>query len=292
MAKKKKRRIQAPSLSALDKGIYYCLIACSIVAGLFLYPAIIGNFRRSVFEDTHMLAQGNPSIAILGFFGLFMSGGLALAFDWLKRRKQPIFGKANIKYGPPQWKPVYPLLSKQFWNNLYSNKKHLMIGALCILVFVFVIVIVTSLGLPSRECLYDDGSISVYNSFNEKTAEYSHSDVVGIRIYTRTYHDRRGSDDWGIEIKISMNDGEDFFFSYMDFQTMDENIRGSITGMYQIKTSFDPSIITIDGKDNVAHVVRDMNLNQQEIELLYLLFDAGEPPSAERNMNLSDLKKR
>ena len=76
-----------------------------------------------------------------------------------------------------------------------------------------------------------------------------------------------------------MNDGEDFFFSYSDFQTMDENIRGSITGMYKIKMCFDPSIITIDGKENVAYVVRDMHLNQQETELLYLLFDAGEPPT-------------
>ena len=199
--------------------------------------------------------------------------------DWLRRRKQPILGKSNIKYGPPKWKPVYPLLSKQFWNNLYSNKKRLMFLVLCMLVLIFVVVSVTSLVLPLRECLYDDGSISVYNSFNEKTEEYSKSNVIGIRIYTRTYHDRRGPDDWGIEIKISMNDGEDFFFSYSDFQTMDENIRGSITGMYQIKMSFDPSIITIDGKENVAYVTRDMHLNQQETELLYLLFDAGEPPT-------------
>ena len=128
----------------------------------------------------------------------------------------------------------------------------------------------------------DDGSISVYNSFNEKTEVYNKSDVIGIRIYTRTYLDRQGPDDWGIGIEISMNNGEDFFFSYSDFQTMDEHIRGSITGMYQIKTSFEPSIITIDGKENVAYVVRDMHLNQEEIELLYLLFDANELPIEEK----------
>lgn len=108
IAKKKKRRIQAPSLSALDKGIYFCLIACFIVAGLFLYPAIIGNFRRSVFKDIHILAQGNPSIVILGFFGMFIGGGFALAFDWLRRKKQPIFGKTNIKNGPPLCNLVGP----------------------------------------------------------------------------------------------------------------------------------------------------------------------------------------
>ena len=282
MAKKKKRRVQAPSLSALDKGIYYCLIACSIIVGLFLYPALIGNFRSSVFQDTHILAQSTPSTVILTFFGMFIGGGFALSFNWLRRRKQPIFGKTNVKYGPPQWKPVYPLLSKQFWNNLYSNKRRLMIGVLCILTFVFVVVIVTSLGSPPRECLYDDGSISVYNVFNENTAEYRQSDVTEIRIYTRTYHKRRGLDDWGFEIKISMNDGEDFFFSYRDFQTIDDSIRGSITGMYQIKMCFDPSIITIDGEESLAYVARDMHLNQEEIELLYMLFDAGELPPEEK----------
>ena len=278
MAKKKKRRIQAPSLSVLDKGIYYCLIAFSCVAGLFLYPAIIGNFRRSIFQDTHILAQGNPGIVILGFFGLFMGGGFALAFDWLRRKKQPIFGKSDVKYGPPQWKPIYPLLSKQFWFALYSNKKRMVLSGLCALALIVTVVFVAMLGLPPRECLYDDGSILVYNCFNEKTAEYSHSDVEKIRIYTRTYHDRRGPDNWGIEMKLSMKGGEEFFFSYRDFQTTDDKVGGSIAGMYQIKISFDPSIITVDGKENVAYVARDMNLNQQEIDLLYLLFDVGDPP--------------
>jgi hypothetical protein len=277
MAKKKKRRIQAPSLSVLDKGIYYCLIAFSCVAGLFLYPAIIGNFRKSIFQDTHILAQGSPSVVILVLFGLFMGGGFALAFDWLRRKKQPIFGKCDVNYEPPQWKTIYPLLSKQFWFTLYSNKKRMVLGGLCVLAFIIAVVFVTMLGLTPRECLYDDGSISVYNCFNEKTAEYSHSDVEEIRIYTRTYHDRRGSDDWGIEMKLSMKDGEEFIFPYRDFQTTDDKVRGSITGMYQIKTCFDPSIITIDGKENVAYVACDMYLNQQEVELLYMLFEAGEP---------------
>ncbi len=277
MAKIKKRRIQAPSLSALDKGIYYCLIVCSIAAGLFLNPVIIGNFRRSIFQNIHILAQGNPSIVIPSLLGPFIGGGLALIFDWLRRKKQPIFGKSSIKYGPPQWKPVYPLLSKQFWKNLFSNKKHLLTVTLCILILVLLVIFATLLALYPRECLYDDGSITVYNCLNEKTSEYSRSDVTQLRIYTRTYRNRRGPDDWGIEIKFLMNDGKDFFFSYNDFQTLDNDIRGSITGMYQIKSVFDPSIITIDGIDNIPEVIRDMDLNQKETELLYLLFGAGVP---------------
>ena len=277
MAKKKKRRIQAPSLSALDKTIYYCLITASVLTGLFMYPAMIGRFRQSVFEDIHILAQNTIGIVPLGFFGMFIGGGFALIFNWLRRKKQPIFGKINIKYGPPQWKPIYPMFSKQFWFALYSDKKRMVLGGLCALALAIAVVFVTILGLSPRECLYDDGSILSYNYFNEKKAEYSHSDVEEIRIYTRTYYDRRGADDWGIEMKLSMKDGEEFFFSYRDFQTTDDKVRGSITGMYQIKVCFDPSIITIDGKENISYVARDMNLNQQEIDLLNLLFEVTDP---------------
>ena len=72
MAKKKKRRIQAPSLSVLDKTLYYCLITASVLIGLFMYPATIGHFRQSVFEDIHILAQNTIGIVPLGFFGMFI----------------------------------------------------------------------------------------------------------------------------------------------------------------------------------------------------------------------------
>ncbi len=278
MAKKKKRAMKAPGLSRLDRGIYYCLIACSCVTGLFLYPVIIGNLRQSVFRDTHILAQGNPGNVILIFFGMFIGGGFALFFDWMRRKRQPIFGKAGIQYGPPQWKSVYPLLSKQFLGHVSFRKKHLAIGVLCFFVFVFVVLFVTSLGLHPRECLYDDGSILVYNCFNEKTAEYSQGDVAGIRIYTQADRKRRGHKRWGIEMEISMNDGETFFFSHGDFQMRNEMIHGSITGMTQIKACFDLSIITLDGEGYLSSVVRDMDLNKQEEELLYLLFDVGQLP--------------
>ena len=270
---KKKRRLQAPSLSALDRGIYYSLIACSLVAALFLYPVIIGRFRQSVFEDTHILAQNNPGMVILCVWGLFAGGGFGLGLDWLRRKKQPIFGKSNVRYGPPQWKPVYPLFSKRFWSNLASRKKLLATVIICAVVFLLSVGASILLGLPPRECLYDDGSIRVYNCLNVCTDRYSSSDVEEISIFTRTYYNRGGPDDWGIVIKMSMNDGEDFFFSYNDFQTLDDNIRGCLTGINQVKACFDSQIIMIDGEENLPYVVQDMNLNEHEIEQLYLLFD-------------------
>ena len=281
MAKKKKRRLQVPSLSALDTGIYAFLMVCAVAVGLFFYPMAIGQYRRSVYQDTHILAQDQPGTVFLCLFGLAVGGAIAMALDWLRRRKQPIFGKANIKYGPPQWKPVYPLLSKQFWKIFCANQKRLMIGVLCVLVFAVLVVSVTALGLPPGERLYDDGRICVYNSFREKTREYGPADLAEIRISTCSYSGWRGGyRTWGIEMEILMADGAKFAFSNREFHNEDENIHGAIGGMTQIKAIFDPGIITVSGKEALAKAVRDMNLNREETELLYRLFDAGEPPAA------------
>ena len=276
MAKKKKRRIQAPSLSKLDKGIYYCLTACFFAAAIFLYPVIVGTFRRSVFENRHILAQNNTGIVIPVFFCMFLFLGFAVGIDWLRRKKQPIFGKSNVQYGPPQWKPIYPLLSKPFWKNLCSNKKSLTISVLCTMLLLAIMTAVTALGLPPRECLYDDGRILAYNCLNEETEKYSPSDVE--RILISTYRSGgRGSRPWGIEIKISMRDGKEFLFRDRDFQTLDDHIRGSLTGMHRIKSCFDPGIITCFGENNIPDVIRDKDLNEQEAEMLYLLFDMNAP---------------
>lgn len=277
MAKKKKRRIQVPSLSSFDKGIYYFLITCSILGGAILYPAIIGKYRQSIFENPHILAQGNYGIAILVFGGILLGGALALGLDWLRRKKQPIFGKSNITYGPPQWKPIYPLVSRQFWANLLSDKP-LLLKKLSIILMIFLFVsFATLLAIPPRDCLYDDGSILVYNCFDRIKYSYSKSDVTEIKIFTRTYYQRNAPDDWGIEIKLSMRDGRAFNYPYSHFRSQNKDIHGSISGMYQIKQLFNAKIITIQGIDNIPNVIEDMNLNQQEIELLHLLFDLEIP---------------
>lgn len=276
MAKKRKRKIKAPALSSMDRGIYYLLVACSVIAGMFLYPWIIGNFRSKVFQDTRILAQDNPSIILCGF-GLLMGAGSALLLDWLRRKKQPIFGKRNLKYGPPEWKPIYPLFSKAFWHNACQQKKRMFGWITLFLLTVFTIFCVSFLGLYPRNCLYDNGSVRVYNCFNENSVSYDPVDVTQIRIFTREYYDRRGSDDFGVELEITMADGEDFFFHFDEFKRQDENIKGFLTGMHQIKNAFDPSLVTFEGKENLQKVIRDQNLNAQESELLWLLFDVHDP---------------
>ena len=271
MAKKKKQRVKAPAMSSLDKGIYYFLIGCSAAAAFFAAAFIIGAYRQRVFADARILAQENTGVAILFFLGMFLGGGMVAIFDWLRRKKQPIFGKANIQYGSSQWKPVYPVFSRAFWKHVFSGKKNIA-KAMMTMLLIVAVVAVTLLALPPRECLFDDGSVLVYNCFNENTAEYTHSDVEEIRIYTCTFHDR-GHDDWGVAMDVLMRDGERFLFTYKDFRTLDGSIRGAFRGMFQIRACFEASMVTIEGREMVPYVIEDLFLNEQEIADLHLLFD-------------------
>lgn len=147
---------------------------------------------------------------------------------------------------------------------------------LCIVLLLAIMTAETVLGLPPRECLYDDGRILTYNCLNEETAKYSPSDVEWILI--STYRSGgRGYRPWGIEIKIIMRDGKEFLFQDRDFQTLDDHIRGSLTGMHRIKSCFDPDIGTYFGENDIPDVIRDKDLNEQEAEMLYLLFDMDAP---------------
>lgn len=271
MAKKKKRRIQAPSLSSIDKGIYYVSITVFLLSGLFFYPAIIGNYRKQLFQSENVLAISGFEF-LLVFLGLALGGGLASLMYCLLQKKQPILGKYNVTYGPPQWKPVYPLFSKQFWRITVKNKNRMITACLTALLIVLIVPILTLFCLQPRKCLHDDGSIAVYNYLNENTATYKASDVEKIRIYTRVFSHKR-VDKYGIELEFTMNNGEQFWFAYNEFRAGSEDIRGSIAGAVYIKSLFDSTVITIEEHVDIQDVIDSMNLNSQEIELLYDLLE-------------------
>ena len=270
MTKKKKQKPKTPSLSKLDKTIYYILIAISCAASIFLAPIVIANFEKSVFEDPHILAQNGSAMIIFIFATLFAGAGFALLFDWLRRKRQPIFGKSDVNY-ITYAKPLYPLFSKQFWENMFRSKKKASLFGCCILffiLFIFIIPPITKLTLTPRNRLYDDGSIEVRNCLNEITEQYSPSDVEEIKFYTQLYQERRRKHtkySWRFEIKISMQDGKSFLFLYGDFQSME--------AVYQAKNCFSPDVVTVEGEENIESVIQDMNLDEHESELLYRIFE-------------------
>lgn len=264
MAKKKKRRLQTPSLSPFDQGLYILLDILSPVIGILGFASLIGTYRKSVLQDPHVLALSGANSGLM-MLGLVLGGCFLALFETLRQKKQPIFGKSGIQYGPPRYKPVYPLFSRAFWR--YHQKKVLpILGGM--LVLFMVLSILTALVLPLRTCLFDDGSIVSYNSRNEEACRYEAADITEVRLYTDTIR-RKGIDDWTFGIQFTTAKGSSYDFLYSEFRHDDLEIRD----MLRCKALFSHAALRIDGADRLSTVVKDQNLTPEETELLYELFE-------------------
>lgn len=258
---KKKKKSPKCRLSKTDKNIYKILTVLPPIFSTILTVTTFKRLQKSVFENTHILAQKSPLLLVFLFSGI--ASGLIIAgiFHRLKGKKQPIFKKF-------EGSPNAPIFSRHFWKVLFSERKKSMTVGLCAFLLVIVLPLITFFSLNSKERLYDDGSISVYNILNENTEQYVTADVEEFRIDTRLYRERSRKHtkySWRFEIKISMQDGKSFLFLYGDFPSME--------AVYQAKNCFSPDVVTVEGEENIESVIQDMNLDEHESELLYRIFE-------------------
>jgi hypothetical protein len=178
----KKKKSKLPPLSKKDKNIYKFLFVLSfILSGVAI---LISNayFRRVQFEDPHVVAQHNYGTLFLMFLYVFTGMIFAAFFDRLKNKKQPIFGNPEVNYTAFQ-KPLYPIFTQKFWKALFLNKKKLSAFVICTLLIMFSLSLATSLSLKPRECLYDNGNVFTYNSFDEVKKQYTVEDATEIKIH-------------------------------------------------------------------------------------------------------------
>lgn len=264
MANKKKRRPQTPSLSPFDQGLYILLDILSPVICILGFASLIGTYRKCILQDPRVLALSGANGGLM-MLGLVLGGCLLTLFETLRQKKQPIFGKSGIRYGPPRYKCVYPLFSRAFWK--FHRQKVLPVLA-GILALVMVLGIVTVMALPLRTCLFDDGSIVSYNSRNEEVCRYEASDITEIRVHTDTIH-RKGLDDWTFGIRLTTDKGSSYDFLYSEFRHDDLEIRN----MLRIKALLAHAALRIDDASRLPTVVKDQNLTPEETELLYELFE-------------------
>ena len=71
-------------------------------------------------------------------------------------------------------------------------------------------------------------------------------------------------------MQISMYDGKTFSFSYSDFRTIED--------IDLAKKLFDPKIIVIEDQEHIERAIRDMELDAEEAEWIYKIFETT-PPS-------------
>lgn len=279
MAKKRRkprRRPQIPALSRGDKAIYIMLMILSPVAGFgLLYLATRWQIRIAA-EGGALAAATNPLGGVLLFLFAFFHAGIFLQ---LKQDKVHLFGRRDITYGPPQWREAYPIFRKhpkverkpgELWSLRWRWRAYLTAWAVVLLVFFLL--------LCPRSAWNADGSVVVYNSFNQVREEYTIEEIDQVCFetaffrtggkYTRHYKS-------GVQACVTTSDGEVFRFDYRDFNYISDESDDGLSAMVRLKDIFDPDIVEyrIDPENDLEDVISDRNYDEEMIDLLHQLFD-------------------
>ena len=134
------------------------------------------------------------------------------------------------------------------------------------------------LSFSGRICLTQDGSVQVYNAFNQIKEEYHPEQIESVTFdtYLQSNHYRRRSisyyfrdRDWKCSVNITVLGGKEYSFVQGNFrEPMDP-----LETMTHLKMLYPPEIITYEGTDHLHDVALDNHFTEEETKMLYELFD-------------------
>ena len=278
MARKAKKKIHPmPKLGWKDQLLYWTAMLTTGVGAfaLLLFPA----YYRDKLSDSNPLAlswstgEGSLHHLWLGFW-LFFACILIITVFYQKRI--PVFGRSDIRYGPPAYPRVYPLFMKNKPKHWQSEKarikavsrRRIIIG---ILVVSFLIcAALYPLSLHGRFELLNDGTVVVFDSHNEEITHYTINDIDDVILDTdKTSGGRYSSGSSYARVKITFDDGDDCSFSVISFA---DNWTDAIHNAQRLKEIYG-SILHIEGTEDLWKVVLDTDMTAAEEALLYELFE-------------------
>lgn len=284
MARKAKKKIhQMPPLSFVDKLIYWTVMALQVVFFLALmFGALLLREKIAFSDETVVAASEHISLwwMIVPSFSL-----LIVVIPWGRwyQDRRPLFGRRNFKYGPPAWPRTYPLLMKNkppVWVS-ERKKKEKRQFAIAMIVVLLLSFIPYPWSLYGRDCLRDDGSIVQYNMFNRQIREFQSGQIAEIKIRTFKYStggQYNWGSCWGVEMVFKTDSGKKYCFDSREFRSDREaEIEYWLSWMFQIKGRYDPDLIRYDGVKHLKSVIAYQSLNQEEVQLLYQLFNEPYP---------------
>lgn len=272
----------AEPLWIVDRLVYWFLLLVDLAVS-FSYgfvPMLLQ--KRIAFSEKGVVAYWTHASllwALLGFFLFFLPTFLIWVNYYNKR--QPIFGKNRlssheIKYPNYAEKKRKMAKKEAAWKRKSHRSLKITIAALILSSFLF-----PPLAVYGRDCLYEDGSIRVYDLFNRVSEEYGPEDAVALEIgisgRRRTRRSRRKR--WNVSLEITCANGESFYFTSEYFiGGRTGEIRLWLTEMLELKARFDPEKISYNDSHKLPNLVEDRHLSEEEQALLYELFSVEESP--------------
>ncbi len=280
MAKKKKdrkKKPQYPPLSLLDKSIYIGLFVLSIALLVIATYVILGYLPRLGLRDVDvMVSHKGASIlwAIPFFLYWILTGGLI--FELLNVSKKPIFGNPKIQYESSEWKRTYPIFDKRYRRkpcHKRAVKDRLAFCGIWLAGMLLVLGLAFFSVFGRADFLYD-GSVRVYNVWNQEKEVYAVSDIVDVKLKTgKSGGGRYSSGHWTVFSVFTLSDGKEYAFTISDFRSKGE----FFDGMTMFKTLLGDDRVTIEGKDKLENVIEDGRhfggYSDEQKACLYELFE-------------------
>lgn len=274
MRKAKKKVHPMPKLGWKDLLLYWSgmLATGGGAAVAIFYPQVVRE--DIVFNDANVIASSGRG----GIHFLWISIWLTIMCFLIAvpyRKRYPAFGRSDVKYGPPAYPRIFPLLMKnkpQYWvspSKIAFRKKAFCVGAVVMLTFLLVSVYFYPNALYERADLHRNGSITLVDGDNEVVKSYGRGDVESVSIQTRRKTGGRSiHSSWYVDIVISLRDGEEIWFQNTTFRGDSEQVLQAMLFVKQLYSC----PMKIGSTDHLSKVAQYYDLNDYETALLYQLF--------------------
>jgi hypothetical protein len=278
MAKKAKKRVHPmPKLGWKDLLLYWSLMILGY-GGSFatlLFP--IFYCGKVAERNPDMIAYSGGNGVLYGFWlaiWLLIFGVIVTAGFYEPRR--PIFGRSDIKYGPPAYPRIYPLLMKnkpKFWKSrkkLAQEKMERTVLVAALLTTLLLGIVLYPHSLYERQELLYDGSVVFYDTCNQESAHYRQHDMESVRLDVSSSARKYRRRSWYAENTFMFSDGKSCSYSV---RTLGDDWTEAIRTAMELKVRYG-DLMSIEDADQLWKVVRDQDMTTAEEELLYQLFEA------------------
>lgn len=274
MSRKRKRKLPAPPLSVLDKGIYSALLFLTLLAGMgliFCYTLFLEWFA---LRDPAVIASESHASNLLFLVPLFFFVlSAVIPLSSALANKKPLFGNKAIRYGHAPWNPeIYPRFAKNK-PALYERKSQKALGRFLRRLWLgaaAAALLLGALSLFGHNTLTEDYRVQDYNALNRLSLEYDVEEIAAIQLsaYRARVLGRSGA---AFEIRLTMADGRHYGFSSGNFRG---SYPAALAAMQALKDRLPPEQVTIRRQDLLWKVVEYLGMNEEEAAQLFALFDA------------------
>ena len=265
LKKTKAKDIFAP-LSFIDKILYLLLMILSFALALSPILLLYVIKRQIAFSDPTVIATRIDDVSIIFLFPFAFIFLIITFIPPLKLLEYncPIVGSPskNKVYSPfkEDFIPLVKIVFKEFFTDT----------AIKVLLWLLIpSLLICPLSLFSRVDLHEDFSVTKYNIINQLSESHTTRDFkeLTIEVYS---HGTKGGRQWGYQIEILTDDGDEIYLRNGYFKN--KNNEETLDKMLEIKSLFAPESIKIENEKNLYKVIKDLKLNEVEIQKLNELF--------------------